>query len=66
MAALRQLPILYLIQDNEWDISANAKETRAQDAFDYIKGFHGIQAVTIDGSDFEESYKTLNKVISNH
>lgn len=56
MAALKQLPILYLIQDNEWDISANAKETRAQNAFDYIKGFHGIDAVSIDGSNFEESY----------
>src|ERR1039458_4039180 len=31
MAALKQLPILYLIQDNEWDISAHAKEIRAQD-----------------------------------
>ena len=26
MAALRQLPILYLVQDNEWDISAHASE----------------------------------------
>ena len=27
------LPILYLVQDNGWDISANAEETRAQNAF---------------------------------
>ena len=26
MAALRQLPILYLVQDNDWDISAHARE----------------------------------------
>ena len=32
MAALKQMPILYLVQDNGWDISANAEETRAQDA----------------------------------
>ena len=63
MAALRQLPILYLIQDNEWDISANAEETRAQNAFEYIKGFHGIEAISIDGSDFAESYTSLEKVI---
>ena len=62
MAALKQLPILYLIQDNGWDISANAKEIRAQNAFEYIKGFHGIEAVSIDGSDFIESYETLKKV----
>src|SRR5699024_9506346 len=29
MAALQQLPILYLVQDNEWDISAFKTETRA-------------------------------------
>ena len=40
IAALKQLPILYLVQDNGWDISANAKETRAQNAFEYINGFH--------------------------
>ena len=38
MAALKQLPILYLVQDNDWDISANAAETRAQNAFEYIQG----------------------------
>ncbi len=63
MAALKQLPILYLVQDNGWDISANAAETRAQDAYQYAAGFHGLEAVTIDGTDFSESYNTLNKVI---
>lgn len=63
MAALKQLPILYLVQDNGWDISANAAETRAQDAFEYAQGFHGLEAVTIDGTDFEESYNTLENVI---
>jgi 2-oxoisovalerate dehydrogenase E1 component len=64
MAALKQLPILYLVQDNDWDISANAEETRSQDAFEYIKGFKGVEAFTIDGSDFAESYNTLEKAIN--
>lgn len=63
MAALKQLPILYLVQDNGWDISANAKETRAQNAFEYAKGFHGIEAISIDGADFTESYLTIQKVL---
>ncbi|MCH9660052.1 MAG: tungsten formylmethanofuran dehydrogenase [Bacteroidetes bacterium] len=63
MAALKQLPILYLVQDNGWDISANAAETRAQDAFEYAQGFHGLEAVTIDGTDFEESYNTIQEVL---
>jgi 2-oxoisovalerate dehydrogenase E1 component len=63
MAALKQLPILYLVQDNGWDISANAKETRAQNAFEYAKGFHGIEAISIDGANFSESYLAVQKVV---
>ncbi len=63
MAALKQMPILYLIQDNGWDISANEEETRAQNAAEYAAGFHGLEALTIDGTDFEESYQTLQGVI---
>jgi 2-oxoisovalerate dehydrogenase E1 component len=63
MAALKQLPILYLVQDNGWDISANEEETRAQNAFEYAAGFHGLDAVSIDGTDFEESYRTISEVI---
>ncbi|MEZ4858342.1 MAG: thiamine pyrophosphate-dependent enzyme [Flavobacteriaceae bacterium] len=63
MAALKQLPVLYLVQDNGWDISANAEETRAQNAFEYAKGFHGLEAISIDGTNFEESYQTIQKVI---
>lgn len=63
MAALRQFPVLFLVQDNGWDISANAEETRAQNAAEYAKGFHGLEAVSIDGSNFTECYTTLRKVI---
>lgn len=63
MAVLKQLPILYLVQDNGWDISANAEETRAQNAYEYAKGFHGLEAVSIDGTDFEVSYGTIQTVL---
>ncbi len=63
MAALKQMPILYLVQDNGWDISANEAETRAQSAFEYAQGFHGLEAISIDGSNFIESYEALEKVI---
>lgn len=64
MAVLKQMPIIYLVQDNEWDISATAKETRAQDITYFARGFKGLEVRTIDGSDFIESYKTLNEVIA--
>ncbi len=63
MAVLKQMPILYVVQDNEWDISANAKEIRAQDATEYAKGFKGLETRTIDGTDFEKSFNTVKEVI---
>ena len=64
MAALKQFPIIYIVQDNGWDISATAAETRAMNAFEYAKGFKGIEAVSIDGTDFFQCYETLNGIIS--
>ena len=61
MAALKKLPIIYLIQDNEWDISAHASETRAVDATQYAKGF-GLKTYTIDGTDFSSCYTTVKKI----
>ncbi len=63
MAVLKQLPILYLVQDNGWDISANVTETRAQNAFEYAKGFKGLEAISIDGANFMESFQAIERVI---
>lgn len=63
MAVLKKLPILYVVQDNGWDISANEAETRAQNAAEYAKGFKGLEAISIDGTDFEESYTTVENAI---
>src|ERR1700733_11030438 len=63
MAVLKKLPILYLIQDNDWDISATGKETRAMNAVEYAKGFKGLETRSIDGTDFMRSYQVLRDVI---
>jgi 2-oxoisovalerate dehydrogenase E1 component len=63
MAALHQLPIVYLIQDNDWGISASGDEMRAQDAYDYIAGFKGIKRVRVNGSDFVACYTEMEKAI---
>jgi 2-oxoisovalerate dehydrogenase E1 component len=64
MAVLKKLPIIYLVQDNEWDISASADEIRVGDASEYAKGFKGLEVRSIDGTDFIESYNTLEEVIA--
>jgi 2-oxoisovalerate dehydrogenase E1 component len=62
MAALKQLPIVFLVQDNEWDISASADEVRANDAAYYARGFKGLSAKSIDGANFEESWNAISEV----
>ena len=63
MAVLKKLPILFFIQDNEWDISAHAREIRFQDMSDFAKGFKGLENKSIDGTDFIVSYKTVNECL---
>jgi len=62
MACLKQLPIVFLVQDNDWDISASADEIRAQDITHFAKGFNGLEVRTINGSDFTECYETVAEV----
>ncbi|MER2998389.1 alpha-ketoacid dehydrogenase subunit alpha/beta [Pontibacter populi] len=59
MAVLKGLPIVYLIQDNDWGISATGKEMRAMDAYEYAAGFKGMERLRVNGSDFAESYEGM-------
>jgi 2-oxoisovalerate dehydrogenase E1 component len=61
-AVLKQLPIIYLIQDNNWGISAMAEETRAMNAFEFAAGFKEMNRIQVDGSDFEASYSVMKEV----
>ena len=64
VAVLKQLPIIYLVQDNEWGISVTAKEGRAMDAYEYAEGFKGLNKVRVDGTDFFQSYETMERVVA--
>lgn len=61
-AVLKQLPIIYLVQDNNWGISVSAGEARSMNAYEYVAGFKGMNRVQVDGSDFEASYKVMKEV----
>jgi 2-oxoisovalerate dehydrogenase E1 component len=63
MAVLKKLPILYLVQDNDWGISASANEMRTMDAYEYAAGFKGLERRRVDGSDFIESYQAIKAAI---
>jgi 2-oxoisovalerate dehydrogenase E1 component len=62
-AVLKKLPIIYLVQDNNWGISVSAEEARAMDAYEYAKGFPGMNHIRCDGSDFNESFETMQHVV---
>ncbi|MGN6165854.1 MAG: alpha-ketoacid dehydrogenase subunit alpha/beta [Flavisolibacter sp.] len=63
-AVLRKLPIIYLVQDNDWGISVSAEEGRAMDAYEYAEGFKGLQKIRVDGTDFFKSYEAMQNVIN--
>ncbi|MCU0442441.1 MAG: thiamine pyrophosphate-dependent enzyme [Bacteroidia bacterium] len=64
MAVLKELPIIYLVQDNDWGISASGDEMRAMDAYEYAAGFKGLKRMRLDGSDFVESYKGIAEAMA--
>lgn len=63
MATLKKLPIIYFVQDNEWDISAHSSEIRFGDAVTYSRAFPGMKVKSLDGTDFINCYNTIQEVI---
>ena len=63
VAVHKKLPIIYLVQDNRWGISVSAEEARVMDAVEFAAGFPGLQALRIDGTDFEAGIKTMADVM---
>jgi 2-oxoisovalerate dehydrogenase E1 component len=64
MAVLKQMPIFYLVQDNEWAISATAREMRAMDAYEFATGFKGMERMRCDGTNFIECWDSVERCIA--
>ena len=64
MAVLHHLPIVYLVQDNDWGISATGREMRAMSAYEFAAGFPGLRRVQVDGADFGASYTGLSEAFA--
>lgn len=63
MAVLHELPIMYLVQDNDWGISASSDEMRAMTSAEFAKGFKGLQTYSINGSSFSACYTEIGKIV---
>lgn len=64
VAVSKQLPVIYLVQDNEWGISVTSAETRAMDAHRFARGFKGLERISVDGSNFSDCFKLMKKVVN--
>ena len=64
MAVLKKLPIIYLVQDNDWGISATGEEMRAMNAYEYAAGFKGLARAQVDGADFVASYRVMDEAFA--
>ena len=60
---LKQLPILFLIQNNSWSLSAKASEIRCSDIKTFLSGVPGIRYYHVDGSDFSQCYDTFEQAV---
>lgn len=63
MAVLKRLPIVYLIQDNGWSISAYHDEFRRSDAYEYAAGFKGLERRKTTGTDFLKAWPVIKEAM---
>ncbi|HYH57454.1 MAG TPA: thiamine pyrophosphate-dependent dehydrogenase E1 component subunit alpha, partial [Anseongella sp.] len=63
-AVLHRLPVIYLVQDNEWSISVTREEARNMDAYEFAAGFKGMERRQVDGSDFVAAYSSMSDAIA--
>ncbi|HET7215660.1 MAG TPA: dehydrogenase E1 component subunit alpha/beta [Terriglobia bacterium] len=64
-SCLRQLPMLYLIEDNGYAISVPVDDQTAGGSISgLVKDFPGLLTVECDGTDFLESYEAAGKAVS--
>src|SRR5688572_25834766 len=63
-ASLKQLPVIFLVQDNNRGISVTSEEARVTDVFGFTEGTPGISRLRINGENFADSYKTMGEAIN--
>lgn len=63
-AVLKKLPVIYLVQDNQWGISVSAQEARAMNAWEYAAGFKGMHRLQADGTDILQSFAVMQQAFT--
>ncbi|CAA9306408.1 MAG: Branched-chain alpha-keto acid dehydrogenase, E1 component, alpha subunit / Branched-chain alpha-keto acid dehydrogenase, E1 component, beta subunit [uncultured Cytophagales bacterium] len=63
VALLKRLPIVYLVQDNDWARSARADEYRGMDPYEFAGGIKGMRRTRVNGADFVQAYESIQLAI---
>jgi 2-oxoisovalerate dehydrogenase E1 component len=64
-AALENLPLVYLIQDNGYAISVPVeKQTAGGNVAKLVSGFPNLKRVEVDGTDFMASYQAMAEAVA--
>ena len=63
MALLKKLPVVYLVQDNDWMASNPAQLIRAADAYELAGGFRGMKRSRVNGADFVQAYESIGAAV---
>jgi pyruvate dehydrogenase E1 component alpha subunit len=63
LAAVWNLPILYVCENNEWQAFVHRKETMLVDHVSSRAAGYGIEGFTVDGNDVEAVYKSAAEAV---
>jgi 2-oxoisovalerate dehydrogenase E1 component len=65
VACTRQLPVLFLVEDNGYAISVPVEvQTAGSDISALVRSFPGLHVASVDGTDFLESLKTMREAVA--
>src|SRR5215471_6324926 len=65
VASIRQLPMLFLVEDNGYAISVPVEvETAGGDISRILAGYPGLHVESVDGTDFLASFKVMREAVA--
>lgn len=62
VAAVWQLPVIFLIENNQWGLSTPSNEQFNFDSFVYKAIGYGIKGKSVDGNNIQEVYRAVSQI----
>lgn len=65
LAAVWNLPILYICENNQWQAFVHRRETMLTDRISSRAAGYGVEGLSVDGNDVEAVYKAATEAVGN-